>query len=65
MQLWGIGTILRANPKSPSMKRLVYPIMLISLSLAAAAIITTVLAKTMACFDTVPEGPAIEMAAVR
>jgi len=33
------------------MKRLVYPVLLVSLSLMAAAMITTVLAKTMASFD--------------
>ncbi len=47
------------------MKRLVYPVLLVSLSLVAAAMITTVLAKTMASFDHPTAVTATEMAVAR
>ena len=59
-----IGTILRTNPKIHSMKRLAYPVALVALSLVAAAMITTVLAKTLASYyhDDVRTVDATELA---
>lgn len=48
---------MRANPKIHSMKRLVYPLMLITLSLVAAAMITTILAKSLASYEHQPVQP--------
>ena len=55
----GIGTILSLQIKIHSMKRLIYPLMLVTLSLFAAAAITTITAKTLASYykdDAQPAG---------
>lgn len=44
------------------MKRLIYPVMLITVSLVAAAMVTTVLAKTLASYYHTEVSPKTEMA---